>query len=836
MVSRGEDHGSRRKLSRAEAATAGLAYLAKAEAAFQPTPLFHAIRARCREGLGDKKAGQADTELARQTPPAIALDHHLRGYAAYHAGNKAEAVQQFVAALRLEPTHYWSLMLLGWHLQNSGREDQDLTASAAAYTGCIMKRPDHARAWASRGYTHLRLGLATDALADFSKAIELGFKEAWVWSNRGVVYCDHLHEYDKAVADFSKAIHLKPDEAISWGNRGLAHSHMGQYDKAIADCSKAIELEPENALFWSHRGLAHVKLADFAAALVDRGEVCCDHLHEYDKAVADFSKVIDLQPDHAASWGDRGAAYIGLRQYDKAIADCSKAIDLDHDYARAWSTRAIAYSKLGRYDDAITNYSQAIKLKPDLWIAWGNRGIVYCQQLHQYDKAVEDFSTAIKLNPDEALSWYNRGIAYEKLRQYDKAIADHSQAIRLKADFVNAWVNRGSIYCDRLHEYGKAVADFTEVIKLKPDHAHSWNNRGIAYGKLREYGKAIADHSKAIELKTDFVDGWFYRGNVRAIVGQYDKAVADYTKAIELDPKRPLAWYKQGKIFGSSGDTWQWFLLAMAQWRIGNKADAGKYYDQAIRLMEQHKLRDDGILHLGAEASARLGAGEWLVCWSRGLKHAEAGHWDQATADFAKTIKDKPYDPQLWHRLALLRLYAGDTDGYRKLCADMVQRFRQTADDDALLHVVSTCVLGENAVADFRPVLQGAEKLAARDPKIWFYVNRLGVALYRVGGLEAAVQQLNEAEKLAGGDGSVWDCLFLAMAHRRLGQAEQAKKWLAKADDWMAKHAKELFWTERLQAEVLRREAQSLLNLELLPPKEVEKDSPPSPQRSQRKD
>jgi tetratricopeptide (TPR) repeat protein len=791
VVSRGEHHRAGRKLSRADAAREGLVYLTKAEAAFHPTPVFYAIRARCRERLGEKKAAEVDRGLARQSTPAIALDHQLRGYAAIRARNKAEAVQQFEAALRLEPTHYWSLMMLGWTFHELGGADQDLTAAVAAYTGCIMKRPRYAPAWGYRGYAYCKQGLATQAVADLSKAIELGSREASVWSNRGAAYLNYLHEYDKALADVSKAIDLEPDNASFWRNRGIAHGNLRQVDKAIADHSKAIELK-----------------TDFAEAWDSRGAVYCDHLHQYDKAIADFSKAIDLKPDYFSAWSNRGVAYSFLGQFDKAVADCSKAIQLKPEHSHAWHIRGSVYQELGEYNKAIADYSQAIQLNPNCAQAWCNRASVYSNHLHEYDKAIADLSRAIQIKPDNWGFWMNRGNTYRTLRQYEKAVEDYSKAIQLKPDLLQAWFNRGVLYSNHLHDHARAVADFSKAIDLKPDNAHSWNNRGIAHKMLGQNEKAIADHSKAIELKADLVDAWYNRGIVRAILGQYDKAVADYSKAIELDPKRPLAWYKQGKKFGSPADIWEWFLLAMAQWQLGNKADASRYFDQAIRLMEEHKFHGDEVLHLGAAAAARLGDGEWLLRWSRGLKHAEAGRWDQAAADLSKAIKDKSYCPQLWYRVGLLRLYTGDTDGYRKLCADMVKRFRQTEDEDALHHLVWTCILREKAVADFRPVLQAAEKLAAKDPKDWSNVNRLGVALCRAGRLQAAIEKLNKSEKMADDDWSrLWDSFFLARAHGRLGQAEEAKKWLVKVDGLMAKQAKRFFWAERLQAELLRREA-----------------------------
>jgi hypothetical protein len=54
------------------------------------------------------------------------------------------------------------------------------------------------------------------------------------------------------------------------------------------------------------------------------------------------------------------------------------------------------------------------------------------------------------------------------------------------------------------------------------------------------------------------------------------------------------------------------------------------------------------------------------------------------------------------------------------------------------------------------------------------------------------------------------DFLFLAMAHQRLGDAREAEKWLGRAVQALDK-GPPLRWPERLEAQLLRREAEELV-------------------------
>jgi tetratricopeptide (TPR) repeat protein len=79
----------------------------------------------------------------------------------------------------------------------------------------------------------------------------------------------------------------------------------------------------------------------------------------------------------AIAYANRAAAYNSKKQYDRAIADCTRAIELDPKYAAGYVNRGNGYARKKQYDRAIADFSQAIKLNPELWQYYYNRGKVY---------------------------------------------------------------------------------------------------------------------------------------------------------------------------------------------------------------------------------------------------------------------------------------------------------------------------------------------------------------------------------------------------------------------------------------------------------------------------
>lgn len=81
---------------------------------------------------------------------------------------------------------------------------------------------------------------------------------------------------------------------------------------------------------------------------------------QYEKAIADYTQAIELDPTYAVTYYNRGLAYYKAGHSDeKAIADYTKAIELDPNYANAYKNRAIMFYEAGKCDEAWKDVRQA---------------------------------------------------------------------------------------------------------------------------------------------------------------------------------------------------------------------------------------------------------------------------------------------------------------------------------------------------------------------------------------------------------------------------------------------------------------------------------------------
>ena len=94
-----------------------------------------------------------------------------------------------------------------------------------------------------------------------------------------------------------------------------------------------------------------------------------------------------------------------------AIADYNTAIQLKPDYAEAYNNRGFAYYLKGDAERAIADYTRAIALRPNYPKAYNSRGVVYMAHGYGRAKAVADFDRAIALKPDFRYAYINRANA-----------------------------------------------------------------------------------------------------------------------------------------------------------------------------------------------------------------------------------------------------------------------------------------------------------------------------------------------------------------------------------------------------------------------------------------
>ena len=183
----------------------------------------------------------------------------------------------------------------------------------------------------------------------------------------------------------------------------------------------------------------------------------------------------------AQQWFERGYAAVDL---DEKLRFYTQAIQLKPDYAFAFNNRGVARSAKGDLEGALQDYNEAIRLKADYADAFYNRGNAR-RAKGDLEGALQDYNEAIRLKPDNALAFNNRGTARSDKGDLEGALQDYSEAIRHKPDYAPAFNNRGELR-QKKGDLDGALQDYNEAIRLKPDYALALSNRDALLAKMQQ--------------------------------------------------------------------------------------------------------------------------------------------------------------------------------------------------------------------------------------------------------------------------------------------------------------------------------------------------------------
>lgn len=205
----------------------------------------------------------------------------------------------------------------------------------------------------SNGDAHFLLGLVSYKLGRFdvaldanSEAIKLGCSfGSQPYMNRAQTYL-RLGQNQKAIADLDSVLTFKDNNEMQASlSRGQTHLRMNNTKLAIADFKKVVEIDPTNLqLTWDIGQLSY-------------------NLEEYADALSYYSKAIDkLDTPQAQMLLVRGEVFEKLTQYEAAIQDYSRVIEMNPNLANAYYLRGQAKARMGSKEMACTDWKKAAEL------------------------------------------------------------------------------------------------------------------------------------------------------------------------------------------------------------------------------------------------------------------------------------------------------------------------------------------------------------------------------------------------------------------------------------------------------------------------------------------
>ncbi len=352
-----------------------------------------------------------------------------------------------------------------------------------------------------------------------------------------------------AVKQFEAAGTEDPNFALAFSQLAQTYSKLGQDNEAEDASRKAVALSdalpaPEKFLIQAghdrilkdypkaieaYENLAKVS-PNNADVLFDLGGMY-EKIGAYDKALTQFTKVVELDPKRISGIRAKGRAQIESGNPQAGLDDLTHAQTLanelgnEEEKAEILQAMGVAYSVLGKLDDALRSLQDSLDLKKKLGM---KRGIA--------DSLEMIGSTELALGKsDLALKNYNDALAVRK------EIGDKAGT----GDVLN---DLGQFYSDR-GQYDQALKLFKEALQVEVDvgdenqQGLALNNIGNTYLFKADYENARIFFSQALQIREklnfppDIADTKHNLGDTFTGLGQYDQGVQQYLSALELRRK-----------------------------------------------------------------------------------------------------------------------------------------------------------------------------------------------------------------------------------------------------------------------------------------------------------
>jgi len=150
---------------------------------------------------------------------------------------------------------------------------------------------------------------------------------------------------------------IKMASNVEYFQRGHAYYNEGKYDLAIEEATKANISDPNDPTvvpIYGLRGLAYKARFETQKNMGD-----CD------LAIADFTKIIELYPNGAIAYHNRGILYGYKNDPDRALVDYEAALRLDPNDAVAYLHRGMLYGGKGDISRAIADFEAVLRIEPD---------------------------------------------------------------------------------------------------------------------------------------------------------------------------------------------------------------------------------------------------------------------------------------------------------------------------------------------------------------------------------------------------------------------------------------------------------------------------------------
>jgi tetratricopeptide (TPR) repeat protein len=576
----------------------------------------------------------------------------------------------------------------------------------------------------------------------------------------------HSEDVSRAVEEYKLALNADPTSPTL--NNALAdlYLHSDHVREAENTARELLKTSPDD--IDAHRLLGRIYLRELSeeqnapASTSPSGTVL-------DKAIAEFEKIIALQPSSVADRMVLGQLYTVKHESKKAEEQFKTAQSMEPDseevvlnLARLYSENSDVVNEIKTLE-AVPENGRSAKMEDALGAAY--------EQLKQPKQAIAAYRRALGIEPDDLPTRDALAQALLTDNQLDEALKEFNDLLKADPENVGVLVHVGEIL-RRQGKYEDALAAIRKARAKAPDDLDAGYNEGLLLDALGRLDEAAAVCEKMVDL-TSHANGAYNpeEKNNRSIFlerlgavyqeqNKIDLAVATFQKLIDMGGDSALRGFEaQSEAYGEA----KMFDRAV---EVARKAVDLNPKDPDLKLMLAGALLEQGK---GDEAIALAkgllnGTGKDRVVWLRlGQFDTELRRWNDAAEDYEKAGALTTKNEDIAY-LDFLKGALEEREKHYKPAQQFFQKALKLQPDSAMTLNYLGYMMADRGER-LPEALTLIRKAVDQEPMNGAYLDSLGWVYFKMGDYEMAEQNLRQAVARDATDATVHDHMGDLYAH-----------------------------------------------------------------------
>jgi Flp pilus assembly protein TadD len=287
----------------------------------------------------DPVAAAASFQHAAQLMPGQVRPVYLAGVALERAGKRAEAIDEYRAAVALAPKDGAILVALARVLLADGQ----FPAAESNYRQALALKPDSAPAQLGLAESLLRQQKNSEAVDILKDYLQNAPDDRQARFERAVAL-QTLNRLDDSLAELDRLDAGAAPSAEAGKLRGSIYMQQKKWTDADAAFTKVLASSADDAQL--HLWMGHTKM----------------ELHDYSAAETELRRSLQLNSANPEALGELASVYYLSAQYDAVLSTLDLLAQRETPTAINWFFRALSCDKLGRKPEAAAAYRKFLEL------------------------------------------------------------------------------------------------------------------------------------------------------------------------------------------------------------------------------------------------------------------------------------------------------------------------------------------------------------------------------------------------------------------------------------------------------------------------------------------